>query len=327
MTPTMPSNLTSNNTELPLLKVESVTNRGEAHTQYHMVLLFIYSVVLLSGTFGLSLMVRNLQTNIRSITTIAVLNLIFTHFLFLVTVPFRIYYYTTHLWGLGLGWCKAVSGMIHVHMYVAFVLYVVILFTRLMVFYQKAEQVEVYRRLHALIMSAALWLVVIITVPCVLHFLYGQKYDHISDNHNNMSGHEMQASDASSHTRCFQFGSNIEREYAAKVFNYLISILIIVMTIILTALQANVLLILYRKYGRGCMSQQIFWAQVKSLCFALIMVVCFLPYHMFRLYYIEHLELQEINEVFLSMTTLTCLDMLTFVGRGTCRMCYQGQRA
>lgn len=317
VTPTVTSNLTSS-TMMPVIELASATKRTVGHSQYHMVLLSIYSLVLLSGSFGLSLMMRNLHANVKSITTIAVLNLIFTHFLFLITVPFRIYYYTTHQWNLSLGWCKTVSGMIHIHMYVSFVLYVVILVTRLMAFYGKAEPMEVNRKLYALVMSAALWMVVIIVVPCVLHFLYGQQHDNGKDDHS--------SDDAPSVQHCFQFGSNIEKEYAAKVFNYMTSLLIIVVTIVLTALQANVLLVLYRKFGRGCISQQEFWAQVKSLCFAIIMVVFFLPYHMFRLYYIEHLDLQDINEVFLSMTTLTCLDMLTFIGRGTCYMCYQGQR-
>ncbi|XP_071373224.1 probable G-protein coupled receptor 141 [Centroberyx affinis] len=306
---TLPSNMTP---ATPGLEATSIGQKPVDPVQYHAVLLSIYSVVLLSGTIGIGLMAHILQSSMKSITTIAVLNLIFTHFLFLLTVPFRIYYHANNHWGLGLGLCKIVSAMIHVHMYMSFIFYVIILVTRLMTFYRKAEQVEFYRKMHALAISVAVWMVVVVTVPCVLFFIYGKQdeNDRSWHNYNSSSTHQTQV------THCFQFGSQIESANAAKVFNYAISIVIIVVATTLTVFQANVLLILHREHGPGCTSQQEFWAQLKSLCFALVMMVCFVPYHMFRLHYIGHLKLQAVNEVFLSLTTLTCLDMLTFVGRG-----------
>ncbi|XP_033495426.2 G protein-coupled receptor 141 [Epinephelus lanceolatus] len=275
--------------------------------KYHPALLAIYSVVLLSGTISLSLMMHIMKSSTTSITSIAVLNLIFAHFVFLLTVPFRIYYYATYQWNLGLGLCKVVSSMIHIHMYMSFVFYVIILITRLMSFYHRDDPVASLQKMHALVGSAVVWLVVLITVPCIIHFSYGKAQ---GMNNNNT-------------TRCFQFGNNIKS--SAKVLNYIISTLIIVVATVLTALQANVLRVLYRKHHEGCTSQQDFGAQLKSLCFALIMVVCFIPYHIFRLNYLEQLHLQDVNEVFLSLTTFNCLDMLTFLGRRTCYMCYPGK--
>lgn len=275
--------------------------------KYHPALLAIYSVVLLSGTISLSLMMHIMKSSTTSITSIAVLNLIFAHFVFLLTVPFRIYYYATYQWNLGLGLCKVVSSMIHIHMYMSFVFYVIILITRLMSFYHRDDRVASLQKMHALVGSAVLWLVVLITVPCIIHFSYGKA----------------QGLNNSNTTRCFQFGNNIKS--SAKVVNYIISTLIIVVATVLTAFQANVLRVLYRKHHEGCTSQQDFGAQLKSLCFALIMVVCFIPYHIFRLKYLEQLELQDVNEVFLSLTTFNCLDMLTFLGRRTCYMCYPGK--
>ncbi|XP_074477339.1 putative G-protein coupled receptor 141 [Sebastes fasciatus] len=281
------------------------------NNEYHTVLLAIYSVVLLIGTITLSLMMHIMRSSLASITSIAVLNLIFTHFVFLLTVPFRIYYYATNDWNLGLGWCKVVSGMIHIHMYMSFIFYVIILITRLMTFYNKAEGVASFQRIHALLVSAVVWMVVLVVVPCIIHFSYGEKgEDQHSDNHSAKNG-----------TRCFKFGNNIES--TAKVFNYIISTVIIVVAIVLTALHANVLRDLYRKHHQGCTSQQDFGAQLKSLCFALIMVVSFIPYHMFRLRYLEDIShLENVNEVFLSLTTFNCVDMLTFLGRRTCYRCF-----
>ncbi|TNN86573.1 putative G-protein coupled receptor 141 [Liparis tanakae] len=295
-----------------LLTTSKTPDGDKQPDEYHTVLLVIYSVVLLIGTISVSLMMHIMKFSTTSITSIAVLNLIFTHFIFLLTVPFRIYYYATHHWSLGHGWCKAVSCMIHIHMYMSFIFYVIILITRLMTFYHKAEQVASFQRIHALVASAVLWMAVLVVVPCIIYFSYGIHTEDPSS-----------GSGTTPATHCFKFGENIAS--ATKVLNYIISTVIIVVATVLTALQANALLVLYRKHPQGCTSQQEFGAQLKSLCFALIMVVCFIPYHMFRLYYLEKLHLQSVNEVFLSLTTFNCLDMLTFLGRRTCYMCLPGK--
>lgn len=276
-------------------------------TDYHVVLLAIYSVVLICGTVSLSLMMHIMKSSTTSTMSIAVLNLIFTHFIFLLTVPFRIYYYATNQWTLLYGWCKIVSSMIHIHMYMSFVLYVIILLTRLLTFYHRACPVSSFRRMHAIVISFLVWIILLITVPCIIHFKYGALTNGSRTENNT----------------CFQFGKDIE---SAKVFNYITSILIILIATVLTAFQCNVLWVLYRKHRVGCTSQQEFGAQLKSLFFALIMVFCFIPYHIFRLYYLEHIyELQNLNEMFLSLTTFNCLDMLTFLGTRTCNICFPGK--
>lgn len=275
---------------------------------YNVVLIVIYSVVLLCGTISLSLMMHIMKSSSTSTTSIAVLNLIFAHFIFLLTVPFRIYYYVANHWSLSLGWCKMVSSMIHIHMYMSFIFYVIILITRLLTFYNKANRMVHFQRIHAFLLSAFVWIAVLVVVPCVIHFSYGKGNENGERNNPDR--------------QCFKFGKNIKTAITA---NYIISTLIIVVATTLTALQAKVLWVLYKKHRQGCTSQQDFGAQLKSLCFALIMVVCFIPYHLFRFYYLQHIELQSINEVLLSLTTFNCLDMLTFMGRRTCNICFVGR--
>lgn len=303
-------------TQSPEMMVPSLTNstpapRDDNESKYHTVLLAIYSVVLLSGTISLSLMIHIMKSSSTSVTSIAVLNLIFTHFIFLLTVPFRIYYYVIHDWRLEDGWCKVVSGMIHIHMYMSFIFYVIILITRLMTFYRKEWQVASFHRIHALLVSAAVWIMVLVSVPIILSYSYGKNDEEKSLNKT-----------PSAAKQCFQFGKHIR---SAMVINYIISTLIIVVAILLMALQANVLRVLYRKHQQRCTYQQEFGAQLKSLCFALIMVVCFVPYHLFRLKYLGDIELQNDNEVFLSLTTFNCLDMLTFLGNRPCYTCFLGK--
>ncbi|XP_042366701.1 probable G-protein coupled receptor 141 [Plectropomus leopardus] len=310
MASTVAQNLTSTAVNSTMTPMSFTGTTKPSENEYHPVLLVIYSVVLLSGTISLSLMMHIMKSSTTSITSIAVLNLIFAHFIFLLTVPFRIYYYAAHDWTLSHSWCKVVSSMIHIHMYMSFIFYVIILITRLMAFYHRAEQVASIQKIHALIGSAVLWIAVLVAVPLIIHFSYGKTTE------------EDESSENSNATSCFKFGKCIE---SAKVFNYFTSTVIIVVATVLTALQANVLRVLYRTHHRGCTSQQDFWAQLKSLCFALIMVVCFIPYHIFRLNYLEHIHLESVNEVFLSLTTFNCLDMLTFLGRRTCYMCLPGK--
>lgn len=279
-------------------------NDSMSMVQHHTVLLSIYSVVLVSGTITLSLMMYMMKSNMTSSTSIAVLNLIFTHFIFLFTIPFRMYYHATSRWFLGNGWCRVISGMIHIHMYMSFIFYVIILSTRLVTFYCRSGQEVSFNRVHTLLVSIVVWIVVLVVFPCVMFFFYGTDSEH----------DKMPYS-----THCFEFGKYIKS--TGKVFNYVISIVIIVVSSALTALQANTTWVLYRKQQKSCMSQQDFGAQLKSLCFAAIMMVCFIPYHIFRLIYLENLDLQHVNEVFLSLTTLNCLDMLTFLGNRQCCMC------
>ncbi|XP_051796572.1 probable G-protein coupled receptor 141 [Acanthochromis polyacanthus] len=312
-------NSTVSTAESSTMTMTSVLQTSKATTdmkasEYHTVLLVIYSVVLLCGTISLSLMMHIMKSSSTSTTSIAVLNLIFTHFIFLLTVPFRIYYYATNHWSLSWGWCKMVSGMIHIHMYMSFIFYVIILITRLLTFYNKANQMVHFQRIHAFLLSAFVWITVLVVVPCVIHFSYGK---HPQENVNNSNSNSN-----STNGHCFNFGKSIKTAIAA---NYIISTLIIVVATTLTALQAKVLWVLYKKHRQGCTSQQDFGAQLKSMCFALIMVVCFIPYHLFRFYYLENIDLQNINEVFLSLTTFNCLDMLTFMGRRTCNICFVGR--
>ncbi|XP_061661839.1 probable G-protein coupled receptor 141 isoform X2 [Syngnathoides biaculeatus] len=277
--------------------------------EYHTLLIVIYTVVLLIGSTSLSVTIHIMKSRTSSTTSIAVLNLIFAHFLFLLTVPFRIYYHAAQQWTLSSGWCRVVSSMVHIHMYMSFGLYVVIILTRLLVFYHKAKRLESLPRIYAQAASFGMWMIVLVIVTCIVHFSYGHSKGEKNTLH--------------SHFQCFRFGKNIEA--AAKVINYIISALFITVAIVLTSLQASVLWLLYRMHHQQCTSQQDFGAQLKSLSFALIMVVCFIPYHIFRLYYLEHLELQNLNEVFLSLTTFNCVDMLTLLGRRTCSLCFPGK--
>ncbi|XP_071392918.1 probable G-protein coupled receptor 141 [Centroberyx affinis] len=290
-----------------------LNNSTALHDTYRWALLSIYTLVLVGGSISMSLMINILQSNVRSVTTMAVINLIIVHTLFLLTVPFRIYSYITGEWRLGQGFCRVVSGMIHAHMYLAFMFYIIILVIRYLAFYKQRDRMEFYRTLHAVGASIAVWLLMLIVALPVAILEYGS-----TDSGNTTSTDTYQ---------CFRFGGELN-EPAVAIFNYILSSIIIIITLALTLCQIWILAQVYRTHGNLSFSHQEFWVQVKSLCFVTVMVVCFVPYNVFRIFYVKNVRdqasLEGVNEVFLAVTTLSCLDMLTFVGRGSNSPCPAG---
>lgn len=280
------------------------TPHGSAGTteEQHSVLLVIQSTVLVTGSISLGLMVYMMKSRVTSGTSIAVLNLIFTHFLFLVTLPFRIYYHATHSWNLGQPLCRVTSGMIHIHLFMSFIFYVIILVGRLISFYCKRE--FSFKRSHTLFISIVVWVVVLVVFPYVIYKYYHHKEGVKSES-------------------CFNFGENIQDK--GMIFNYITTTVIITVSAVLMALQANAVRILYGKRQSSSTFHQDFGAHLMSLCFAGIMMACFVPYHIFRLIYMKNLNLENVNEVFLNLTTFNCLDMLTFLGNRWCYMCIRGK--
>ncbi|XP_073686678.1 probable G-protein coupled receptor 141 [Garra rufa] len=282
----------------------NITNPAHFTEPFRVALIIIYTVVLLVGITGLTVMISLLKTNIRSLTTIAFLNLMVAHFLFLLTVPFRIYYYAAQKWQLSQGFCKLVSAMVHIHIYMVFTIYSILLTVRFLHFYKKTQRTEFYRRLHGLGASALVWCILLIIMLPLVVKQYGQ---------NNGTTPKDQ---------CFQFGHLTQEGYVFAI-NMILCILIITVSCVQTCIQVIVLRAMILKYGPACRSQQEFWVQIKNLSFVLIMLTCLAPYHLFRIQYLKNgKDLNEINEVFLAITGLTCFDMLTFTGKSICKACW-----
>ncbi|NXP03253.1 GP141 protein, partial [Thinocorus orbignyianus] len=266
------------------------------------ILLTAYSVALAGGGIGsITMSFVLVKMNTLSVTTTAIINLVVVHSLLLFTVPFRLHYYVNKKWVFGMPFCKMVSAMVHIHMYLTFLFYVVTLVIRWLIFFQRKIKVEFYRKLHAIAASAAVWVFVMVFVVPVLYFEYGR-----SGSYDN--------------TTCFMFHKELEQG-SVKSLNYTIIVAVALITCVLLGLQIFILLKVSRKLSTSFWSHQEFWAQVKNLIFICVIIICFLPYHLFRAYYIQHVgdfgQLESYNEVFLSLTSLSCLDLLSFVLSGS----------
>uniref|UniRef100_A0A8B9LKJ2 Si:dkey-94e7.1 n=1 Tax=Astyanax mexicanus TaxID=7994 RepID=A0A8B9LKJ2_ASTMX len=270
---------------------------------YRVGLVVLYTPVLLGGSVGIVLMSTSLKSS-KSVTTVSVINLLVVHLLFLLTVPFRIYYFISDQWALGLDFCKLVSSMIHAHVYLSFIFYIVILVTRFLNYFQWRGRLKFTRVLHAFVASLTVWVIILGTLLPATIINYGSEAT-TGEKRDNV---------------CFHFGSALSRT-PIVVLNYIICVVVLLVCTVLASIQLWILRQVYRKYGRVSLNHQEFWAQLKSLCFVLIMFFCFVPYHGFRIYYVSSYwdGLQKVNEVFLAFTAFTCFDMLMFAGRAVCR--------
>ncbi|XP_032556460.1 probable G-protein coupled receptor 141 [Chiroxiphia lanceolata] len=266
------------------------------------ILITVYSVAFAGGGIGsitMSFVLVNMNT--LSVTTTAIINLVVVHSLLLFTMPFRIHYYVNKKWVFKMSFCKMVSAMVHIHMYLTFLFYVITLVIRWLIFFQWKDKVEFYRKLHAVAASAAVWVIVIVFVVPVFHFQYGR-----SGSYND--------------TTCFKFHKELQRE-SVKALNYILIVAVACISCVLLGLQIFILVKVARKLSTSFWSHQEFWAQVKNLIFIWVIIICFLPYHLFRAYYVQHIrdfgQLESYNEVFLSLTALSCLDLLSFVLSGS----------
>ncbi|XP_075413436.1 putative G-protein coupled receptor 141 [Tenrec ecaudatus] len=266
----------------------------------------LYCAVLAGGLLGvISILFLLAKMNTRSVTTTAVVNLVVVHSVFLLTVPFRLVYLIKRLWIFGLPFCKFVSSMLHIHMYLTFLFYVVILIIRYLIFFKRKDKVEFYRKLHAVAASTAMWLLVIVFVVPLVASKYGgvNEYD---ENH------------------CFTFHRELSHK-SVQIINYIIIFVVVATAIILLSVQVFIIASMVRKIRHSLLSHQEFWAQLKNLFFIGVIFICFLPYQFYRIYYLQVVtQLNDCgsnatfyNELFLSITAISCFDLLLFVFGGS----------
>uniref|UniRef100_A0A8C8SVT3 G-protein coupled receptors family 1 profile domain-containing protein n=1 Tax=Pelusios castaneus TaxID=367368 RepID=A0A8C8SVT3_9SAUR len=257
----------------------------------HLILIGLYSVILAGGIAGVIVMSRRLsQRNIQSVMTIIIINLMVVHSILLLSLPFRLAYYISYEWKFGWFTCKVFSGMIYAHMYITFIFYVVIIIIRLL----RKE----FQRCYTTTWIVAVWFVVIVIISPIFLSFYGT-----STNYN--------------YSECFQFHRDIQQQ-GMVIANYC---LIGIMGTTISALSISQLTVIFQlamKYWPGMNSHVEFRAQMKSFFFILVILVCFIPHHVFRIYYIQHPPQKDdnslllYNEIFLGFTALCCLDMLSF---------------
>ncbi|XP_061269996.1 probable G-protein coupled receptor 141 [Bos javanicus] len=286
-------------TNVTTLSNASNTDLSRCDRHCRMILISLYSVVLLGGAAGaIAMSYMMLKRNSQSIVATIVLNIIVLHSILLFSLPFRLSYYVLVVWEFGSFTCRLVSGIIYGHMYFTFVFYVAIIISRLLVYFKKLQ--TQFQKYHVVVLSIIIWLVGSVIFLPIFFLQYGT----------NPSYSEQQ---------CFEFYKDLKRKEFI-ILNY--SMIVIMMTTVVTLflIQMWVIVQLVKALWPDMWTHQEYRAQIKSFFFLLIIVVCFIPHHAFRIHFIQHYsetedsELVRYNEIFVALTTACCLDMLCFVG-------------
>ncbi|XP_067888720.1 probable G-protein coupled receptor 34 [Heterodontus francisci] len=291
-------------TEQPAVFTESPCNSSDCnqtqsclHDEYKSALIGLYSIVFVGGIIGACVTIHRLLKSDKNSKSFIIINLSVAHVIFLITVPFRISYYVMRQWKFGLVFCKLVSAVIHIHIYLTFVFYVIIITTRFINVFQKRENPKVHRLCNALVLSVVLWFVVTVVIFPIFFNNYGvnHKYDE---------------------NLCFCFEAEISST-SVRIVNYILIYPTICTVIIMLICQIGIMLNLAVKHGSQTCVHQVFRAQLKTLAFILIMFMFFVPYLGFRIYYIKGSKgnspsMHSVNEIGLSITGMSCFDLLIF---------------
>ncbi|XP_065521454.1 probable G-protein coupled receptor 141 [Lathamus discolor] len=258
----------------------------------HTILIALYIIDLAGGTLGVIMMSHQLfQRRSQSVLTVFIISLLVLHTFMLLSIPFRLSYYILREWKFGRFACKLTSIILYIHMYATFAFYVGIIVIRLF-------QLE-FRRCYTTAWVGAVWLVgALVITPLLLSYYGTSKTYHSSE--------------------CFQFHREIQEAHMV-IINYCLVGVLVAVCAVLTVVQLFVMYRLAVKYWPDINSHVEFRAQAKSFFFILVTLVCFMPHHAFRVYYIQNYHLDKdyklllYNEIFLALTTMCCLDMLCFL--------------
>ncbi|NXG56961.1 GP141 protein, partial [Hemiprocne comata] len=256
------------------------------------ILIALYVINLAGGTLGVIMMSRQLfQRRPQSVMSIIIISLLLLHTFMLLSIPFRLSYYILGEWKFGRFACKLTSAIIYLHMYTTFTFYMAIILIRLF-------RLE-FRKCYTAAWVTAVWLVGTLVITPILLSIYGTSKTYPS-------------------SKCFQFHKEIQ-EMHMVIVNYCFIGVLVAVCAVLTVVQLSVIYRLAVKYWPDMNSHVEFRAQAKSFFFILVTLVCFMPHHVFRVYYIQNYHLDKdhkllpYNEIFLALTTMCCLDMLCFI--------------
>lgn len=262
------------------------------------ILLSLYSVVLLGGAAGaIAMSYMMLKRNSQSIVATIVLNIIVLHSILLFSLPFRLSYYVLVVWEFGSFTCRLVSSIIYGHMYFTFVFYVAIIISRLLMYFKKLQ--TQFQKYHVVVLSIIIWMVGSVIFLPIFFLHYGTNPSY--------SGQQ-----------CFEFYKDLKRKEFI-ILNYSMVVIMMTTVVILFLIQMWVIVQLVKALWPDMWTHQEYRAQIKSCFFLLIIVVCFIPHHAFRIHFIQHYsetensELVLYNEIFVALTTACCLDMLCFI--------------
>ncbi|KAM8975538.1 putative G-protein coupled receptor 34 [Pelodytes ibericus] len=267
----------------------------------------LYGIIFAIGLVGnvLALYVFLCVHNKRNSVQVYLLNTAIADLLLIFCLPFRIAYYLSHQWNMGVIFCKVIGNLFYMNMYMSIVLLGLISIDRYVKVKKSLHRHRVSRRKCSIQICCCLW---VVATVAVMFLIATQSTKEQSDQN-----------------RCFYYTDKKDAIWQA-VFNYFLVLVfwIVFLSLILSYVKiAKNLLRISKERSHLPSAGKYSGTAQKSFFVLFIFTICFVPYHTFRIFYITS-QLQrtscywtdiihKTNEIMLVFSALnSCLDPVLY---------------
>ncbi|XP_068125933.1 probable G-protein coupled receptor 34 isoform X2 [Hyperolius riggenbachi] len=264
-------------------------------------LVVFYSFIFIGGLLGnaLALYVFLFIHNKRNSVQVYLLNAAIADLLLIFCLPFKILYYVTHEWKMGIVFCKVVGNLFYMNMYISIVLLGLISMDRYVKVKKSQRQRNMSRRKCSIQICCCLWAAAILSGL----FLIATQA----------------TKEESNEYICFHYTHRKDAIWQAA-FNYFIVLIFWIVFILL--------ILSYVKIGKNLrkISRERAYlpnagkynvTAYKSFFVLFVFTLCFVPYHTFRIAYITT-QLQNISCYWIERVHKTNEIMLVFSALNSC---------
>ncbi|CAH2220350.1 probable G- coupled receptor 34 [Pelobates cultripes] len=267
----------------------------------------LYGIIFVIGLLGniLALYVFLCVHNKRNSVQVYLLNTAIADLLLIFCLPFRIAYYLTQQWDMGIVFCKVIGNLFYLNMYMSIILLGLISIDRYMKVKKSLRRHRVSKRKCSIQICCILWVAGAIAVVVLI------------------TAQSMKAQ--SNPKECFYYTDKKDAVWQA-VFNYFIVLVfwIVFLSLILSYMKiAKNLLRISKERAHLPSAGKYNGTAWKSFFVLFIFTICFVPYHTFRIFYItSQLKntscywtdiIHKTNEIMLVFSALnSCLDPVMY---------------
>lgn len=257
------ANITSNCTDVDLL-------------MKHYYLPVSYSLIFVVGLVGNITSISIYLTKLRpwKSSSIIMINLAVTDLLYVLTLPFLVYYYSNKdSWPLGDFMCRFVRFGFHFHLYGSILFLTCVAVFRLMVVIQPLNAAQIQRKFWGIVACSSVWIIAVAEIAPMLKVISIQHVDN--------------------QTHCLDFANSMNvtnvREYSwwLTAFGFLLPLVVVFICYFSIVKQLAT--------GPNSTSSRRMRARRVTVLILVVFVMCYLPYHILRAMWIETQILDHVD--------------------------------
>ncbi|XP_036069601.1 2-oxoglutarate receptor 1-like isoform X2 [Oryzias melastigma] len=241
-----------------------------------------YSLIFIVGLVGNTISICIYLTKMRpwKSSSIIMVNLALTDLLYVVTMPFLVYYYSTDSWMLGDFMCRFVRFAFHFHLYASILFLTCLSVFRYIVVMKPLLAVHVQQTFWGVVACSAVWTITAAQTSPILTFISLRKDQN--------------------KTNCLDFAST-DPVTTVREYSWVLTALGFVLPLMVVFI-CNIGIV--RKLAEGPNPSVSHRTRAQNLIILIVVVfaVCFLPYHILRVLWVEI----QYNAKTHTTTTTTC---------------------